>query len=309
MEIERVHPQLRQMVQRAPKVDIGSRFMRHVARFGSRYLLPRAKTAGVSVHNVRAGTVRLRLYIPQQRTGAGLVWIHGGGMVIGAPQQDDLLCAATAAQLGIVIASADYRMAPEHPYPTPQHDCLEVWNWTQHNAEKLGLDHERIAVGGASAGGGLAASLVNTLHDSGDVQPLAQWLLYPMLDDRTAADRTLDSIDHYIWNNTANRIGWTALLRGTTTPGAHNVPADASPARRSHTGSLPRTWIGVGDIDLFHHEDTTYARNLMSAGTPVDLTVLAGAPHGFENLARDTPIVRDFIDDAQQWLARAVQTR
>ncbi|GAB3597136.1 alpha/beta hydrolase [Microbacterium tumbae] len=309
MDIEQVHPQLQGMARNAPKLDVGSRFMRAVARLGSRYLLPRAHVPGVVVRDVREGDARLRLYTPEGATGAALLWIHGGGMVIGAPRQDDRFCAETAARLGITIASADYRLAPEHPYPTPVEDCRAVWEWLLRNVAALGIDPDRIAVGGGSAGAGLAAALVHALHDNGETQPIAQWLLYPMIDDRTAADSALDGIDHYVWNNVSNRIGWTAYLRGIAEPGSDAVPAEAAPARREDLTGLPPTWVGVGDIDLFHREDTVYARRLRDAGVPVQLDVLAGAPHGFESLAPEAPVVREFVDTAREWLADATRSR
>ncbi len=260
---------------------------------------------GVAVRNVRSGPARLRLYAPTRPNGSALLWIHGGGMVIGAPRQDDRFCAETARELGITIASADYRLAPEYPYPIPHQDCMAVWGWLHDNAAGLRIRPDRIAIGGGSAGAGLAASLVHTLRDQDGPRPVAQWLLYPMLDDRTAADTSLDDLDHFVWNNTANRVGWSALLRGTAVPGAADVPAEAAPARREDLTGLPPTWIGVGDIDLFHDEDAAYARRLRDAGVRVRLDVLRGAPHGFENLAPRTALVRDFIRSARDWLAAA----
>lgn len=309
MDIERVHPELQEMARKAPAIDVGSRVMRTVARVGSRHLLPRAKLPDVVVRNVTEGPARLRLYSPTAATGAALVWVHGGGMVIGAPRQDDRFCARTASRLGITIASVDYRLAPEHPYPAPVEDCRAVWEWLHRKAADLGVDPDRIAIGGGSAGAGLAASLVNALHDRGGNQPAAQWLLYPMLDDRTAADRTLDGIGHYVWTNVSNRVGWTAYLRGTALPGSNAVPPGAAPARRTDLTGLPSAWIGVGDIDLFHDEDVDYARRLHAAGVPVQLDVLPGGPHGFESLAPDAPVVGAFVRNAQDWLADALRPR
>ncbi|WP_344779117.1 alpha/beta hydrolase [Microbacterium marinilacus] len=306
MDLERVHPQLRRMARRAPRMNVESGIARGLARFATRRLMRPARVPGVTVRDVVDGDARLRLYTPQEPSGSGLVWIHGGGMVIGAPRQDDRFCAETAAELGVVIASADYRMAPEHPFPAPQHDCLAVWTWLQRHAEELGVDPARVAVGGGSAGGGLAASIVAALHDAGGPRPAAQWLLYPMLDDRTAARRDLDAIDNFVWNNEANRFGWGALLLGTARPGDDAVPPAASPARRQDLAGLPPTWIGVGDIDLFHDEDVDHARRLEAAGVPVALAVLAGAPHGFETLGADTEVVREFVTRAREWLREAL---
>lgn len=188
-----------------------------------------------------------------------------GGMVIGAPQQDDRFCTETAGALGITIASVDYRLAPEHPHPIP-----------------LALAHR--------------------LHDRGGMQPAAQWLLYPMLDDRTAAETSLDSVDHVVWNNVSNRMGWDALLRGVAATGTREVPASAAPARREDLTGLPPAWIGVGDIDLFHAEDAQYASRLALAGVPVQFDTLPGAPHGFGNLALESALVQAFMVRARTWL-------
>ncbi|MER7797761.1 alpha/beta hydrolase [Microbacterium sp. NPDC096154] len=312
MDLDRVHPELRRMARRAPRMNVQSTISRRVARLATRRLLPAAKVPGVAIRDVVDGAARLRLYTPDRPSGAAMVWVHGGGMVIGGPRQDDRLCAETAAELGVVVASVDYRMAPEHPFPLPQQDCLAVWTWLQAHAAPLGVDPTRVAVAGASAGGGLAASAVNALRDAAAkgasrlVEPAAQWLLYPMLDDRTAARIDLDAVDHFVWNNAANRFGWTALLLGTARPGDDAVPAAAAPARRTHLAGLPPTWIGVGDIDLFHDEDVAYAERLNEAGVAVTLDVVPGAPHGFETLGAEAAVVREFVARGRAWLADAL---
>lgn len=302
MDLARVHPELRRAARHAPHVNLESALSRRVARLVTRRLLPAARVPGVAIRDVVDAGARLRLYSPASASGAALIWIHGGGMVLGGPRQDDRFCAETAAALGVVVASVDYRMAPEHPFPVPQQDCLAVWTWLQTHGPALGVDPARVAVGGASAGGGLAASVVGAVHDAGGVQPAAQWLLYPMLDDRTAADIELDAIDHPVWDNGANRFGWTALLLGTARPGDADVPAAAAPARRDALAGLPPTWICVGDVDLFHDEDVAYARRLEDAGVPVALDVLPGAPHGFQSLAAGAPVVRDAVARGREWL-------
>jgi len=158
-------------------------------------------------------------------------------------------------------------------------------------------------VGGESAGGGLAASLVQRLHDEG-AHPIGQWLFCPMLDDCTAARRELDAVDHFIWNNTANRFGWASYLGRE--PGAAEVAEYAVPARRTDLAGLPPAWICVSDIELFHDEDVDYARRLEAAGVPVTLDLVAGAPHGFESWAADTAPARALIGRAQAWLADVV---
>ncbi len=233
---------------------------------------------------MRDGDVRLRIYTPERADGSGLLWIHGGGLVIGSPKMDDRLCGETAQQLGTTIVSVDYRLAPKHPYPAAIDDCHAAWRWLLAHADELGIDSGRVAIGGQSAGGGLAACLVQRLHDEG-AHVAAQWLFCPMLDDRTAADRTHDATEHFVWNNRSNLFGWSSYLGGA--PGAASVPPYAAGARRDDLSGLPPTWIYTSDIELFHDEDVAYARRLEAAGVDVTLEVVHAAPHGFEAWATD----------------------
>jgi acetyl esterase/lipase len=233
-----------------------------------------------------------------------MLYIHGGGMMIGSPAMDDALLAATAAELDIVIVSPDYRLAPEHPYPAPLDDCHSAWKWMQDNLSSREMDGKRIAIGGESAGGGLAAGLVLRLHDEGGSQPVAQWLFCPMLDDRTALDRSLDDLDHYVWNNKMNLVGWRSYLGSSF--GADQVSAYAAPARSTEFKGLPRTWIGVGDVELFFDENKAYAGKLGATGVPCQLDIVAGAPHAFEGLAPDSELAKDYLAKAKSWLKAAL---
>lgn len=221
-------------------------------------------------------------------------------MIIGDVIADDLFCATTARELAIVIVSVNYRLAPDFPFPAQIDDCYAAWNWLQKSAEHLQVDPCRIAIGGQSAGGGLAASLVQRIHDTGGVQPMAQWLFSPMLDDRTAAQHELDAVHHIIWNNRLNRIGWQAFLG--TQFGATDVPEYAVPARRKDFGGLPPTWIGTGDIDLFFDEDKIYADKLKAASVDCTLDIVLGAFYGFEAIAVRTKLVQDYLSRSRDWL-------
>ncbi len=302
MDLERVAPELRAKGARQPSFT-GMRS--HAGRLLARTAVRAIRwpvVPGVDVSVARVHRTRVRTYRPSERRGdAALLWIHGGGMVGGAPPMDDLLCSEVASRLGILVVSADYRLAPEHPFPTALDDCAAIWTAMQRRAARVGVDPARIVIGGQSAGGGIAAGLVQRLHDEGGRQPLGQWLFSPMLDDRTAADTTLDATDHFVWNNALNRFGWTSLLGHA--PGASPPPRYAAPARREALAGLPPTWIGVGDIDLFHDEDASYARRLADAGVAVTTEIVPGAPHGFESLVPDAAISREYRLRAQQWLA------
>ena len=153
----------------------------------------------------------------------------------------------------------------------------------------------------AATARGLAAALAQRLHDEGE-RPRAQWLFCPMLDDRTAARRGLDDAGHRVWDNRLNRFGRRAYLGSE--PGAPVVPHYAVPARRDDVAGLPDTWIGVGDIDLFHDEAAEYARRLRAAGVGTTFHVVPGGPHGFEAWAPSTGFSRDYLGVARAWLGR-----
>ena len=300
MRLSEIDPRLRaaallrsiRHVDRAP--------IRAVARFAMRHW-PSRRVDGVRVRVARAGNAGVRVYEPQVRSGAALLWIHGGGLVVGSAKQDDGLCARTAAQLGVVVVSVDYRLAPEHPYPAAIDDARAGWDWLLDHARPLGVDLARTAIGGESAGGGLAACLVQRVHDEGGARPAAQWLFAPMLDDRTAADRTLDARDHFVWNNRANRYGWSAYL--PEPPGSPSLQPYAAASRRADLRGLPPTWIYTTEIELFHDEIIEYARRIREARVPVELRTVPAAAHAFE-LFEDNAPARELFAHARNWLGR-----
>jgi acetyl esterase/lipase len=307
MDINLVHPELQKATASFPKLPVGSGFGRKLTRLLLPLLLPKTKVPnGISIAWVKAASgQKLRVYTPAaSKTRAALLYIHGGGMMIGAPQMDDGLLSNLAAELDILIVSPEYRLAPENPYPAPVDDCHEAWQWMLTNSSKLGIDTSRIAIGGESAGGGLAAGLVLRIHDEGGQRPIAQWLYCPMLDDRTAHDRSLDAKDHFIWNNKLNLAGWTSYLGKKI--GTDQVPSYAAPARRVDFNGLPKAWIGVGDVELFYQEDKKYAESLKAAGVPCELDVVAGGPHAFEGMAPDAQVSKDYLARAKSWLRNAL---
>lgn len=300
MELSRVDPQLRDAIKRNAAVPTDRWWGRALVRTFVG-LAPRGDTSGVTISMAKRRAPSVRIYRPEvQRTSDALFWIHGGGMVIGKALIDDRLCSAVARDLGMVVVSAEYRLAPEHPYPAPLDDCFQGWMWLQKHASSMGVDPSRVVLGGQSAGGGLAAGLTLRLLDSTVHSPVAQWLFCPMLDDRTATRRDLDAVDHFVWNNRLNRFGWRSYLGQE--PGGAQVTPYAAPARRTDLAGLPPTWIGVGDIDLFHDENLAYADALRAAGVPVHTEVVPGAPHGFEAIAPDTEFSKRYVLRAQHWL-------
>jgi acetyl esterase/lipase len=242
--------------------------------------------------------VDVRVHRPpgvRAQVGPALLWIHGGGYVLGHAGMDDVLCARLARELGVTVAAVDYRLAPAHPYPTPLHDCYDALVWL---AGQATVDPTRIAVAGASAGGGLAAALAQLARDRSEINLAAQVLAYPMLDDRTAQRPDPARRSRRMWNNSSNRLGWTAYL-GAADP---NI---AVPARREDLSGLPPAWIGVGTLDILHDEAVAYARRLRGAGVPCDLQVVPGAFHGFDAMAPKTSIAREFVAGQHCVLRRA----
>jgi acetyl esterase/lipase len=228
----------------------------------------------------------IRLFRPAGVTdpAPALLWIHGGGYVLGTAQMDDALCRRFSRRLGITVASVDYRLAPEHPYPTPLEDCYAALTWL---AGLPAVQKDRVAIGGASAGGGLAAALALLARDRGVITPAFQVLVYPMLDDRSAA--AAENSGYRLWNASSNRFGWEAYL-------GRADRQVAVPARRDDLNGLPPAWLGVGTHDLFHDEDLAYAQRLMAAGVPCQVEVVPGAFHGFDIVASKAAVSQRFFD-------------
>lgn len=250
-----------------------------------------------------APAVRLFVYEPdgrEQPSGA-LLWMHGGGFVLGIPEQSHEWCSHVAKRLGILVVSVRYRLAPEHPFPAGLDDSTVALRWILDEAGELGVDPARIAIGGDSAGGGMAASLAQRARDEG--LPVAcQVLVYPMLDDRTVERAWRDGRTALVWPRESNRYAWNAYLGGRT---ADSVPPPyAAAARTEDLSGLPPAWIGVGDIDLFHDEDVEYAERLLLAGVTCKLRVEPGLFHAADAIFTKHPKSRAFRDDAIDTLAQ-----
>lgn len=255
-----------------------------------------------------APDVEMILYRPLD-AGAGplplFLNIHGGGYILGSAAENGPSDVRTAAEVGCVVASVEYRLAPETVAPGAVEDCYAALRWLHANAGQLSLDPQRIAVGGNSAGGGLAAALALLARDRGEIPICFQLLIYPMLDDRTAVQSPADRnpfTGEFIWTRTSNLVGWRSLLGHD--PGMPDVARYAVPAREPDLAGLPPAYLTVGMLDLFLEEDMEYARRLMSAGVPTELHVLPGAYHGFE-LAGDATLAQRSERDRRNALTRA----
>lgn len=224
--------------------------------------------------------VTVRVFRPAGQTGPlpCVYWIHGGGYMGGSYDGNNDLCSSWVQELNCVVASVEYRLAPENPYPAPLDDCYAGLRWLITEAGALQVDPGRVAIAGGSAGGGLAAGLALLVRDRGELSITHQVLIYPMIDDRrTTASSQWDT---WVWTKSSNEIGWRSYLGPLS--GKADVPAYAAPARAVDLSALPPALILVGTLDLFMDEDLAYAQRLVHARVPVELHVYSGAPHGFD---------------------------
>lgn len=247
-------------------------------------------------------TVRLRVHRRAGHEGLvpGLFWIHGGGFVLGAPEQDDLRFDRWCQRFDLVGVATQYRLAPEHPYPAGLEDCYAGLKWLKENGAEIGVDTTRVGIGGPSGGGGLAAALALLVRDRGEFEIDYQLLIYPMIDD-TRTNVTA-GWDVPVWNTASNHFGWSAYLGDLFE--TDDIPPYAAAARAEDLSGLPPTYIMVGSLDAFADEDIDYAKRLNHAGVPVELHVYPGAPHGFEGFAPKAAISRQSRRDLNEWLGR-----
>jgi acetyl esterase/lipase len=237
-------------------------------------------------------TVPLRWYTPPGYDGSGAgpaaVYLHGGGMIYGTVELYDRFVAAYVADSGVPLLAVDYRRAPEAQHPGPVEDCYTGVRWLADYARDLGVDPQRIAVMGDSGGGGLAAGVALLARERGPVVA-RQILVYPMLDDRTTVpDPALAAFA--AWSYDDNYTAWSALLGDLV--GGPDVDSTAAPARAQDLSGLPAAYIEVGAMDIFRDEDIDYARRLAAAGTPVELHVHPGCPHGYDRIDDGPDVVR-----------------
>lgn len=276
-------------------------------RLAEREKIPAGTPVSVADHivpgPVDAPELRVRVYRPANANAAlpALLWLHGGGYVFGSAHMTDRRQAEMALAVGCVIVSVDYRLAPEHPFPAALHDAFAALHWLFQEAATLNVDTTRIAVGGASAGAGLATTLARYVRDRSDIRLCFQLLVYPMLDDRNDTPSSQCTTDGRVWNRQNNLDAWDAYLGAQ-----RDVPPDyAVPIRAADLASLPPAYICVGSIDLFVDEDMNYATRLREAGVPTELHVYPGFFHWADVFAPKTQITRRWNADIDAALRAA----
>jgi acetyl esterase/lipase len=253
-----------------------------------------------------APDVPLRIFKPraQHVSRPAIFHMHGGAYVSGSAAMQDIANAARAAEHDAVVVSVDYRLAPEARFPCAIEDCYAGLRWLADNAVRLGVDPERIAIMGESAGGGLAAALALLARDRGGPNISAQFLIYPMLDHRTGGPddvRQNRTIGEFVWTRQQNQFSWSCLR------GNREIDADRihhfSPSLAKNVAELPRCYMAVGSIDLFLEEDIDYALRLVRAGTAVEIHSYAGGVHSFD-LVTEAAVSRCFAADLANCLKR-----
>jgi acetyl esterase/lipase len=230
-----------------------------------------------------APAVRMLMLWPRGATGPRpcLYHVHGGGMVAGDSRSGLDYLIDWACRFTTVVASVEYRLAPEHQFPAPIDDTYRGLTWLVENARRIGIDPERIIITGASAGGGLAAATCLRARDAGGLMPWRQVLLSPMVDDR---QHTRSSRYQGIpWDAASNHTGWAASLGDSC--GRDQLSPYAAVARAQDLRGLPPTYIEVGEVEVFRDEVMALAVRLMADDVSVELHVWSGATHGFDAYA------------------------
>ena len=270
-----------------------------------RFRTPSGRGVTVVERHVGPDAVPVTVTTPKDGAGPrpGVLYIHGGGMILGSPQAEAVGSGQAARELGAVVVSPDYRLAPEHPYPAALDDCMAALYWMRDNAGVLGIDPDRIAVTGSSAGGGLSAAVAQRAHDEG-ITLRAQVLVYPMLDDRSAL-RDHGVRGRFMWTPASNTFGWTSYLGRE--PRESDAPEYAAAARREDLSGLAPAWVGVGDLDLFYDESVDYARRLQAAGVPCELVTVPGMYHVADGLAMKAPAMQAFRRGSMEFLRTRLQ--
>jgi acetyl esterase len=253
--------------------------------------------------------VRVRWYRPVGSPGPlpCLVYFHGGAYIMGTLGENDDRLDQMVLELGCAVASVDWRLAPEHPYPEGLEDAETVWRRIVGDPVAFGVDPARLVLGGASAGAALAAALCLRLKDTGGVQPKLQLLVYPMLDDRqtTPSLRAIEDPGHWgLWQLRAERLSWEAYL-GALHGG--DVPPTAAPARATDLSGVAPAFLAIGDVDAYLDTNLRYAAQLSNDGVPVELHVYPGVIHGGFQARPATPRTRQFLRDVYQALRFAFE--
>lgn len=228
--------------------------------------------------------------------------IHGGGMMVGNRRMDVPRLVDLVLEFGIVAATVEYRLAPEHPDPAPVEDCHAGLVWMARSSEMLGIDPERIVIMGGSAGGGLSAGVSLIARDRGTVNLAGQMLLCPMIDDTNTTQSSYQYPRGNTWTRQRNLLGWQSLLGNRV--GTDAVSIYAAPFRATDLADLPPAFIEAGSAEMFRDENVEYANRIWATGGTAELHIWSGGFHGFDFFAPETELARAALDARRSWLKR-----
>jgi acetyl esterase/lipase len=247
----------------------------------------------------------IRIYTPARRTTSvgALLFFHGGGYVLGTLDNEELRCVHFAGRVNCVVVSPDYRLAPEHPFPAAFDDCYRTLSWLVDEGPRLGVDVGRIAVGGISSGGGLAASLAQRARDEHGPELALQLLLYPTLDSRLRTVSNARFTDTPLWDAHSNRAMWKYYLADSDYPASYAAPALAE----SFEG-LPPAMLAVAELDPLRDEALEYASALLKANVSVELHLYAGTYHAFDYIAPFAQVSQRALADQVTSLSKALRS-
>lgn len=277
LDYDKLDPELRPALEQMPPLEITRENVAQIRAAMAGRRLPSAVEVNSeqAIVATRDGAVDVYIYRKTSRPNQpALLWIHGGGYLLGSAK--DERARVIAAELDITVVSVEYRLAPEHPFPAGPEDCYATLEWMIREAGALGIDPARLAIGGASAGGGMSAGVALMNRDRANHPLRLQLLLYPMIDNLHDTESGQYE-NHPIWNQGTSFRAWEMYLNGT--PGLAASPYAAA-ARAAELSGLPPAYVCVGSEDLFRDEDVEYARRLIAAGVPCELAVFPGLYHG-----------------------------
>ncbi|SEP06081.1 alpha/beta hydrolase [Amycolatopsis saalfeldensis] len=268
-------------------------------------------TTGVTVREEQvpgpdgAPDVRVLVYTPDRIATPSLLFdVHGGGFIVGDADMGHESNLGLARDLGVVVVSVDYRLAPEAPYPAGLEDCYAALVWAAKNAGDLGIDPERIVIHGVSAGGGLCAALALLARDRGGPAIAFQYLGVPEIDDRLDTPSMRAFVDTPLWNRPRAEFSWDSYL-GPGVRGTEGVPVHAAPARATDLSGLPPAYVSVMEFDPLRDEGIAYAQGLLAAGVSTELHLFPGTFHG-SGMVKQATISRREVAEARAVLARAL---
>ncbi|WP_138418620.1 alpha/beta hydrolase [Aquibacillus sediminis] len=225
-----------------------------------------------------AGDIPIRIYTPKgEGPFPALVYYHGGGWVVGDLDTVDVPCRLLANRAECVVVSVDYRLAPEHKYPAAAEDCYAATKWVADKAASLNVDQERVAVGGDSAGGNLAAVVSLMARDKGGPDIAYQLLIYPVTNHNFETDSYRDNADGYFLTKDSMVWFWDHYLRDAS----DGQSPYASPMLADDLSGLPPALVLTGEYDPLRDEGEAYAERLNQAGVPVEACRYDGMIHGY----------------------------